>query len=305
MKKVLILKSDCNEFERFFMKNMKKENIDVYSPYKPLKRKIYFYLRFKHLNSKIPFKYIWYGKYKKYLNDYNLIIVFDFLMGLEILQYLRRKNKKCKIVFWAWNKLEYNPKKYDNSICEFFSFDKGDCIKYELKYNNQFYFPNIVNNSERIKYDAIFVGKDKNRIKKILKIKEFMEKEDLNVKLHVNKDKEYNNFEIDKYLSSESITYEELIKLIGQSKSIIDIVSNNQKGLTLRVMESIFFKKKLITNNESIKEYDFYNPNNIFILQFDDIKNLNSFINSEYDELDKRILEKYEFETWVNSFYEL
>lgn len=132
-----------------------------------------------------------------------------------------------------------------------------------------------------------------------------MEKEDLNVKLHVNKDKEYNNFEIDKYLSSESITYEELIKLIGQSKSIIDIVSNNQKGLTLRVMESIFFKKKLITNNESIKEYDFYNPNNIFILQFDDIKNLKSFINSEYDELDKRILEKYEFETWVNSFYEL
>ena len=106
-------------------------------------------------------------------------------------------------------------------------------------------------------------------------------------------------------MSSESITYEELIKLIGQSKSIIDIVSNNQKGLTLRVMESIFFKKKLITNNESIKEYDFYNPNNIFILQFDDIKNLKSFINSEYDELDKRILEKYEFETWVNSFYEL
>ena len=86
------------------------------------------------------------------------------------------------------------------------------------------------------------------------------------------------------------------------SKSILDIVNPNQSGLTLRVMESLFFKKKLITNNLFISEYDFYNSQNIFILGKDREEDLHDFINSNYIDVDDSIVTSYDYHNWVKRF---
>lgn len=39
----------------------------------------------------------------------------------------------------------------------------------------------------------------------------------------------------------------------------------------MRTMEAIFSGKKLISNNARLKEYTFYHPNNIFIVDKDNI----------------------------------
>jgi hypothetical protein len=36
--------------------------------------------------------------------------------------------------------------------------------------------------------------------------------------------------------------------------------------LIFRVFEALGYKKKLITNNQDITSYDFYNENNIFVI---------------------------------------
>ena len=48
------------------------------------------------------------------------------------------------------------------------------------------------------------------------------------------------------------------------SRSIIEIEDIDQNGLTLRSLESIFFGKKLITDNRDIVNYDFYKKENIY-----------------------------------------
>ena len=64
---------------------------------------------------------------------------------------------------------------------------------------------------------------------------------------------------------------------------ILDIAHPHQKRLSFRPYEAMGLRKKLITTNKDIANYDFYNPNNIFII--DDVYNIHiptDFITSNY-----------------------
>jgi hypothetical protein len=98
------------------------------------------------------------------------------------------------------------------------------------------------------------------------------------------------------------ISYDDVLVKIGKSKAILDYLSDPSDGLSLRPMESIFHKKKLITNSKLIANYDFYRPQNIFILGRDNLSDLPEFLNSPYEEIDKEIIEKYDFKNWLNRF---
>ena len=67
-------------------------------------------------------------------------------------------------------------------------------------------------------------------------------------------------------------------------------------------MESLFLKKKLITSNKNIKNHNFYNKNNIFIIGEDKWKDLDKFINSDYEEIDQSIINYYDFDEWIKRF---
>ena len=95
------------------------------------------------------------------------------------------------------------------------------------------------------------------------------------------------------------LDYYGVIDLVNSSRSITEIVMSGQEGLTLRAMESIFLKKKLITNNPEIRNKNIYNPNNIFILGEDNIKDLPSFLQKPYQEIDNRIVESYIYSNWL------
>ena len=66
----------------------------------------------------------------------------------------------------------------------------------------------------------------------------------------------------------------------------------------------MFYNKKLITNNIYIKEYDFYNPHNIFILQERNISELKEFLELPTIEINQKIKNKYRFSGggWLKEF---
>ena len=70
-------------------------------------------------------------------------------------------------------------------------------------------------------------------------------------------------------------------------------------GLSFRFFEALKYEKKIITDNFSVKEYDFYNPNNIFILHKDNLENLETFLHSDYQKLPPELVEKYSFSSWI------
>ena len=98
------------------------------------------------------------------------------------------------------------------------------------------------------------------------------------------------------------VSYDKYLDFISDGKVLLDIVNDNVTGITLRVMEGLFFRKKVITNNKTISSYDFYNENNFFILGIDNTNNLKEFINSEYKVIDQKIIENYDVENWIKRF---
>jgi len=64
-------------------------------------------------------------------------------------------------------------------------------------------------------------------------------------------------------------------------------------------------EKKIIADNENIKNYDFYNPNNILILN-EDFSNIDkSFFETDYEKLTDEIYYKYTLDNWVNTVFSL
>jgi hypothetical protein len=72
-------------------------------------------------------------------------------------------------------------------------------------------------------------------------------------------------------------------------------------GLSLRFFEAMEFKKKLITTNKEIFDYDFYHPNNIYVHGHSGIS-IAEFMSLPYCEIDCKITDKYKIEEWIKEF---
>lgn len=303
--KTLILKSDRGSFERFYIEQMQRENIDVSSFYRPLKE-IMRYVSLIHIQKlNLPFSSIWYGNWKKYIQNYEEVIIFDRNYNWNIVEYIHRKNPNCRIIIWYWNpinQLKRIPQKY-LEYCEEWSFDFGDCKKYYMRYNNQFTFSKVFDkkNNHRIKWKLYFVGADKGRAEQLCFIKKCAEADGLKVKFIVTRDKTSNNSEIE---YSMPITYEDNLKYLYSSECIVEILQREQEGLSVRCLEALFLQKKIITNNSKIVQYEFYNPNNFFVIKKNNLtkESLHDFLSMPYVTVDQSVIKKYDFINWLNNF---
>ena len=88
-----------------------------------------------------------------------------------------------------------------------------------------------------------------------------------------------------------------------RTKVVIDIQHPKQTGLTMRTIEMIGAKKKLLTTNTSVRNYDFFSASNIAIIDRKAPEfNLEYWKNS-YEELPKDIYEKYSIDGWFQDIF--
>jgi hypothetical protein len=99
------------------------------------------------------------------------------------------------------------------------------------------------------------------------------------------------------YISSP-LAYEENIHLALQNEILVDFLVDAHSGLSFRVFEAIGYSRKLITNNNEVKSYDFYHPNNIYVLDNDE-RTLGEFLNVPYAEIHPEIVDRYNFDNWI------
>ena len=98
-----------------------------------------------------------------------------------------------------------------------------------------------------------------------------------------------------------STTYQENIDFVKKSKTLIDFKRDEHDGLSLRIFEAMQYGKKIITDNFSVKNYDFYHPNNIFVTNYVNLEGLVDFLQSPYQSLPSELVEKYSFKNWINT----
>lgn len=260
---------------------------------------------FRLLGRKVfkPFMYFSYGKWKKEIDNYDMFIIESRKSFEYAIQLIKKKCPEKRLIVWYWNEITSREMTPDSIInlygCEAWTFDKKEAKRFNIKYNDTYYFSNLKEDKE-IENDVFYVGIDREgRIEKLNKLSSKFEENQIKYRFNLTISpikKKDNNYRYKKRLS-----YSEVIEEIKKSNVILDLTKQTQYGLTLRPMEAMFFRKKLITDNKNIIEYDFYNKNNIFILDVDDINEISNFINSPYeDQIDENIKSKYMFENWLN-----
>lgn len=67
----------------------------------------------------------------------------------------------------------------------------------------------------------------------------------------------------------------------------------------MRTVEMLGLGKKLITTNADIRNYDFYNPQNILVIDRDNPVIDEDFIRSPYEQIDENIRKRYSLEGFV------
>lgn len=86
--------------------------------------------------------------------------------------------------------------------------------------------------------------------------------------------------------------------IITNSRCVLDSAQIGQVGLTIRVLETLGAKKKLITTNEDIVNYDFYREENIYVYN-GDFDYSSKFFSESYVELPDEIYCKYSLNNWL------
>ena len=237
------------------------------------------------------------------INEYHdiiLVIKGDFIDPKSI-QELKKYGKKT-IAYFNDNTLRC-PKivRAIPHFDEVFSFEKEDCKKYNLKFATNWIYNNYnTKNNKPFKYKVFnIISKDK-RLPILIRIAENLKSKDIKFKIFVY-DKKFRKQKSNIEYITNHISLLEVEEFTSRSQVLLDVNRKNQNGLTFRVFESIGLEKKLITTNLDIVNYDFYNPNNILVIDEKNPEIPSSFFESNYKRIPETIFNKYTLEGWVKN----
>ena len=195
-----------------------------------------------------------------------------------------------------------------------FSFDDEDVKKFGFKkINNYNYLKHISAEQQSPEFDLFYITSyDKTRILRLVKLN--IKTSDLKIKFKAiiagkkSWKKQLQQIFDKKLVKSlqfrrTNISQSEVLRYYENSKAILDFQRNHQSGLSFRVFEAMALEKKFITDNADIKNYDFYNPENILILNSDFSNIEKSFFESVYQKIPEEIYYKYTLDNWVETVF--
>lgn len=259
---------------------------------------------------------------KKY--DYVFFIVgMTFSFFPEMIEKIKLLNKDAKYILYQWDGEENISfvKQIHSYFDKIYTFDRNDFQK-NKKYNflPLFYIQGYedVGKKKNVDYiyDVSYIGTAHPQ--KLLMINEMAKKVEkffpkqyiyhympskFKFIYHKLTSKEYKNIRL-KDLNLEKVRKEKMMYVFEKSKCILDAPQKGQTGLTIRTIECLGAKRKLITTNVDIKNYDFYNENNILVYDGEDIDKYRNFFEEDYEELPLDIYEKYSLRNWLKMIIE-
>ena len=234
--------------------------------------------------------------------DTSIYIKADFLSKKTIEAVNKKSRQSVLIISDSINRYP-KTKNILSLFDKVFSFEKKDCKKYNLRFKTNFIYKTINKIPENYNYKVFNISSFDNRFHVIKKIAKALYDMKVKSKIIIFTSKENKEPYIE--FSKKTLSIEENNQLLEESKIMLDVSRNGQEGLSFRVFESLGLKKKLITTNKDIANYDFYNPENIFVIEnTDDIKIPASFFETPYIDVPQNILSKYLIENWVNELVE-
>ncbi|MBE6718760.1 MAG: hypothetical protein E7574_05865 [Ruminococcaceae bacterium] len=230
---------------------------------------------------------------------------------------LREAYPEAKLILYFWDSVANVPdgeKKialYDRVL----TFDPNDSEKYNLPFLPVPYGKEYTKAKEieKYEYDVAFIGTAHSVRPRVVKqIKEQCEQMGKKcftcfysphifvylLNRFTNKDYKYISR---KEINFKSLSTQEVCDIYNSSRCVMDIEHPRQNGITTRPIEMLSMKKKIITTNPYVKQFDFYNENNFLIIDRNDPKIDKSFFETEYLPVDEEVLYKYSPKKFVET----
>lgn len=104
-------------------------------------------------------------------------------------------------------------------------------------------------------------------------------------------------------LNFTPISMPDTVRMLKDCKALLDINFTGQTSLSMRAYESMAAQRKYITTNPDVKKYDFYNPNNIAVIDMDTLKIPESFLSTPFVPVPVNILYKYSVKGVVDDLF--
>ena len=242
-----------------------------------------------------------------------ILVINPEVISLQYHQKIKKFTQKY--IAYLYDSVERCPVEHllDGIFDEIYSFDKGDVAKYGFKETTNYNYleKQPITDPISIKNQVLYIASFDNRLEKIMLLKQAFEKIKVSYKFIIV-GKKTSLFKLKNVFSTtisgielrrNRIGQNDLKQLYSQTQAILDLVRDNQSGLSFRVFEAMAFQKKLITNNKNIVHYNFYNPNNILVLDENDLVLNNDFFTQSYQPIAEEIYNQYTIESWVENIF--
>lgn len=288
--------SDCFELE-----NVHYQEQYLYHP-TPIRKKLNLVYYHSATNGRkgLPFKGIWYKQYYpipyEAENDYVFIFFYRWfpIFNNGYIEYLRKQYPGCKCVLFLQDinnarklDIEFEKMLFDHIMVFERNFAQENCIEYyPLVYG-----ANYKKQNEERPIDLLFVGGAKGRYKLLKAIYHRLNGRGINCQFYLsNMDEAPDPSETGIHIVTR-VPYEENIKLLLQSKCVLDIVPPKTNCNTLRVSEAIAYDVRVLTNNLHIVGEEYYRPD--LISTYTSPEDINvDFLKRSYSNVDYKYKEK-------------
>lgn len=314
--KITVLSLDLYGFNEFIAKELQKKEIDVtyinsaefkynYKNFTERSKNFLSKTFFKRNLKKLKQTEFVLNKISNDIQDVTLVID-PAHFNHTILKEIRKKSKK--LIAYNYDSMVQLPLPSDKITYfdEIYSFDKNDCEKYQFKFITNFIYIPKENIQPRFDLKVFTIqSKSQDRMHTINKIANELDRLSIkNYEFHIY-GKPSNNANKNIIFFNERISFDFFKNKMKNAEILLDLVRKGQNGLSFRIFEAMALQKKLITTNKNITRYDFYNPNNILVIDTDNISIPASFLNSKYEPLNEQIYQKYTLENWIQTVFNI
>lgn len=253
---------------------------------------------------------------KKY--DYFFLIKGEAIPTF-FLEKIKENNPEMEMIYYNFDPLTEYPNLIENLkyFDKKFTFEYNDSIKFNLNFRPLFYLDEYksLNQNTQPQYDIVFIGSaHTDRYIVGEKIRAVADRLNLRsyfyyyamgkIAFRLKKiiDKSLKQFDITK-VSFDKLNHEQIIDFYKKTKSVLDINKPFQNGLTIRTFEVLASGRKLITTNLDIKNYPFYCPDNILVIDRENIQLDPDFFTTDFTELNKEVLYKMSLDSFLECLF--
>ena len=189
---------------------------------------------------------------------------------------------------------------------KFFSFEPKNVKDHNLSFLPNFYSPDLaINKNSEPQFDLSYVASSDDRLPALERILDSLNH--LHLKTNINivaTETIANKNEKSIRWFTDVLPRNETIRIMNDSRVLLDIAQPKQDGLSFRIFEAMALEKKIITTNKSVTNYDFFKPENIFVWQNESTIPSTEFFTKSYSPLPVEIVKKYSLESWIKKIFE-